>query len=65
MTTWIRLIKDDDKVELAFNSRMMDVHQGSNLDQIVDGMIVQSFVKVYFTCRARMMINPQILEISF
>ena len=23
------------------------------------------FVKVYFTCRAGMMINPQILEISF
>ena len=24
--------------ELAFNSRMTDVHQGSDLDQIVDGM---------------------------
>ena len=32
MTTWIRFIKDDDRVELAFNSRMTDVHQGSNLD---------------------------------
>ena len=36
---WIRFVKDDDRVELAFNSRMTDVHQGSNLDQIVDGMI--------------------------
>ena len=39
MTTWIRFIKDDDPVELAFNGRMTDVHQGSDLDQIVDGMI--------------------------
>ena len=38
-TTWIRFIKDDDRVELAFNSRMTDVHQGSDLDQIVDEMI--------------------------
>ena len=47
MTTWIRFIKgptdptsgDDDRVEKAFNSRMTIVYQGSNLDQIVDGMI--------------------------
>ena len=39
MTTWIRFFRDEDRVELAFNSRMTDVHQGSDLDQIVDGMI--------------------------
>ena len=39
MTTWIRFTRDGDRVELAFNSRMTDVHQGSELDQIVDGMI--------------------------
>ena len=39
MTTWIRCIKDNDQVELAFNSRMMDVHQGSDLDALIDGMI--------------------------
>ena len=39
MTTWIRFIKDDDQVELPFNSRMTDVHQGRDLDAIVDGMI--------------------------
>ena len=38
-TTWIRFIKDDDRGELAFNSRMTDVHLGSGLDAIVDGMI--------------------------
>ena len=38
-TTWIRLIKDDDRVELAINSRMTNVHQGSDLGQIVDEMI--------------------------
>ena len=25
-TIWIRFTKDDDRVELAFNSRMTDVH---------------------------------------
>ena len=39
MTTWIRFVKGDDRGELAFNSRMTSVHQGSDLDQIVDGMI--------------------------
>ena len=45
MTTWFRFIQefDDlvevDRVELAFNSRMTEVHQGSNLDGIVNGMI--------------------------
>ena len=38
MTTWIRFIKDDNRVELAFNSRMMNVHQASDLEQIVDEM---------------------------
>ena len=38
-TTWIRFIKDDDRVELAFNSRMTYVYQGSDLGQRVDGMI--------------------------
>ena len=44
-TTWIRFIQEFkdlveiDRVELAFNSRMMEVHQSSNLDGIVNGMI--------------------------
>ena len=38
-TAWIRFTKDDDRFTLAFNSRMTDVYQGSDLDQIVDGMI--------------------------
>ena len=40
-TTWIRFIKDDEvaRVELAFNSRTTSVHRGSDLDQLVDGMI--------------------------
>ena len=29
-TIWIRFTKDDDRVELAFNNRMTDVHRGSN-----------------------------------
>ena len=38
-TTWIRFIKDHDRVELAFNSRMTNVHRGSDLEQIVDEII--------------------------
>ena len=47
MTTWMRFVKDEGsagpevaaRVELAFNSTMTNVHRGSDLDQIVDGMI--------------------------
>ena len=37
--TWIRLKKDDELVELAFNSRMMNVYNLSDIDEIVDEMI--------------------------
>ena len=39
-TTWIRFRKDDELVELAFNSRMMNVYNLSNLGEIVNEMIV-------------------------
>ena len=55
-TTWIRLIKDDDRVELVFNSRMTDVHQGSNLDAIVDGMIAHMKMQIE---------NPALLNSRF
>ena len=44
-TTWIRFIQEFedlveiDRVELAFNSRMTEVHRGSDLGRIVNGMI--------------------------
>ena len=52
MTTWIRFIQefDDvveiDRVELAFNSRMTEVHQGSNLGRIVDGMVTHMKMQI-------------------
>ena len=39
-TTWIRFRKDDELVELAFNSRMMNVYNLSDMDGIVNEMIV-------------------------
>ena len=43
MTGWIRFVRDGEegrkRVELAFNSLMMSVYRGSEIDQIVDGMI--------------------------
>ena len=38
-TTWVRLKKDDELVELAFNSRMTNVYNLSDLDEIVGEMI--------------------------
>ena len=42
-TAWIRFIRDDEegqeRIELAFNSLMMSVYRGSEMDQIVDRMI--------------------------
>ena len=38
-TPWIRFKKDDELVELSFNSRMMNVYNLSDLDEIVNEMI--------------------------
>ena len=44
-TAWIRFVRDDEegqeRVELAFNSLMTSVYQGSEPEQIVDGMITK------------------------
>ena len=49
MTAWIRFIQaleDDfgniigsDRVEKPFSSKMTEIHQGSNLDEIIDEML--------------------------
>ena len=39
ITTWIKLKTDEELVVLAFNSRMMNVYNLSNLDEIVDQII--------------------------
>ena len=38
-TTWIRFRKDDEFIELAFSSRMMNVYNLSDIGEIVDEMI--------------------------
>ena len=38
---WVRFTKDDDVVNLAFNSLMVNVYRVNGLDQIVDGMIAR------------------------
>ena len=38
-TTWIRFRKDGELVELAFNSRMMNIYNLSNKNEIVNEMI--------------------------
>ena len=46
MTTWIRFAKDDNRIDKAFNSRMTNVHQGSDLEQIVDEMIAHMMTQI-------------------
>ena len=49
---WIRFVQEfddvveDDIVELAFNSRMTNLYQGSNLDALVDGMITHTKAQI-------------------
>ena len=45
-TTWIRFIKDKERIKSAFNSRMMNLHRGSNLDQIVDEMFAHMMTQI-------------------
>ena len=62
MTTWIRFIQEFDDVvelnraELVFNSRMMEVHQGSDLDEMVNGMITHMRMQIE---------NPALLNSRF
>ena len=55
-TTWIRFTRDENRVDLAFNSLMTSVYQGSNLDQIVDGMIANMKLQIE---------NPALLNSRF
>ena len=42
MTRWIRFVRDEEEqVDLAFNSLIMSVYRGSDLDQAVNGMIAK------------------------
>ena len=46
MPMWIRFARDEDRVELAFNSRMTSVYRASDLNQIVDGMIAHMMTQI-------------------
>ena len=55
-TTWIRFRKDNERIELAFNSRMINLNRGSDLDQIADEMFAQMIVQIE---------NPALLSSRF
>ena len=55
-TAWIRFTQDDDRVVLALNSRMTAVHLGSDLDEVVNGMIAHMKKQIE---------NPMLLKSSF
>ena len=70
MTAWIRFVEDgppsglgevhdeegQERVELAFNSLMMSVYRGSEMGQIVDGMITNMKFQIE---------NPALLKSRF
>ena len=55
-TTWIRFRKDGEMVELAFNSRMLNVYNLSNMNEIVNAMI---------THMAQQIENPALSDSKF
>ena len=55
-TTWIRFRKDGELVEVAFNSRMMNIYNLSDMGEIVDEMIAHMKGKVE---------NPALLNSRF
>ena len=55
-TMWIRFVKDNERIALAFNSRMMNLNGGSDLDQIVDGMFAHTMTQIE---------NPALLNSRF
>ena len=55
-TTWIRFTKDEEMVELAFNSRMLNVYNLSNMNEIVNAMI---------THMAQQIENPALSDSKF
>ena len=59
-TAWIRFVRDDEegqeRIELAFNSLMTSVYQGSETDQIVDRMIANMKFQIQ---------NPALLNSRF
>ena len=55
-TTWISFVKDNERIELAFNSRMMNLHQSSDLDRIVDEIFAHMMTQIE---------NPALLHSRF
>ena len=55
-TTWIRFRKDREMVKLTFNSRMLNVYNLSDMNEIVNGMI---------THMAQQIENPALSDSKF
>ena len=55
-TTWIRFRKDGEMIELAFNSRMLNVYNLSDMNEIVNAMI---------THMAQLIENPALSDSNF
>ena len=58
MTAWIRFAKDKDRIDKVFNSLMVSVYRGSNLEKIVDEMFTH--IHMRFPIK-----NPALLNSRF
>ena len=68
MTTWIRFARDEDRVDLAFNSLMTSVYRWSDLDQIVDRMIanMKFLIENPVLLKSRFVLNDVLcLDVNF
>ena len=72
MTTWIRVTQEFEylmeinRVELAFNSRMTEVHRGSDVDGIVDGSHMKMQIENPALANSKFRFNQVLfLEVSF
>ena len=69
-TTWIRFKQDDEFVELAFNSRMMDVHNLSENNEIASEMIahkkeINEIASAMIAHKKEQIENPALLNSRF
>ena len=55
-TVWIRFVRNEDVIDLAFNSLMTSVYKGSELDQTVDEIIAHTRTQIE---------NPALLNSRF
>ena len=64
-TTWVRFARDEDRVELAFNSRMTSAYRANDLNQIVNGMIAHMMTQIENPALLRCLLSRENMNSKF